>query len=193
MFFVCFWSRSSSYSPVWLGAQRIDQTLNCGSPAALPSWVLGLWAWAITSCLLGIALLNRGHPLVTAVVSFWFNRYDCLGRMCVRSHSLRQSFPPSFCSHLWLDNSFLWDTVLCIVGCWHPNLYLLSADNISGHHRCSCENIQRYQTFHCFLGFLRVQSTSLEKNCMLDPEVDSGIPSWEVLADGTSGWLSDPG
>lgn len=110
--------------------------------------------------------------------------------MCVRSHSLHRGFSPSFCSHLWLENSFLWDAVLCIVGCWHPSLYLLSADNISGLHRCSHENIQRYRTFHCYLGFLRVQSISLEKNCMLDPEVNLGIPSWEVLADRTSGWVT---
>lgn len=57
--------------------------------------------------------------------------------MCVRSHNLHRGFPPSFCSHLWLDNSFLWDAVLCIVGCWHPNLCSLSADNISGPHRYS--------------------------------------------------------
>lgn len=82
---------------------------------------------------------------------------------------------------------FLWDVVLCIVGCWHPGLCSLSASNISGLHRCSSENVHRY----CHR-FLRVQSTSLEKYCMLDPEVDSGIPSWEVLADKrpAAGWVT---
>lgn len=81
---------------------------------------------------------------------------------------------------------FLWDVVLCIVGCLHPGLCSLSASNISGLHRCSSENVHRY----CHR-FLRVQSTSLEKYCMLDPEVDSGIPAekyWQTRDQWLAEW-----